>query len=86
MYNLVLVDSNAKFLHIHAVGIPKLSGKFGGVKIVDIKKVFPHHEVVDEELERDGGDLDLLIGTDLAELHPVPVETEGKLVLLKSRF
>ena len=28
----------------------------------------------------------MLVGTDLAELHPTPVQVKDKLVLLKSRF
>ena len=43
-------------------------------------------DVTDEDLDREGGDLDLLIGTDLAELHPSQVAKKEKLVLLESMF
>ena len=85
LYNLVLVDRNGRSIHIQAVGIDKLSGKLSKVKVTGIKEVFAK-EVADEDLDREAGDLDLLIGTDLAELHPTPVETKEKLILLKSRF
>ena len=85
MYNLVLVDKNGRFIHIQAVGIDKLSGQFSQVKVTGIESIF-NHEITDKDLDRDGGDLDLLIGTDLVELHPTPVAVKGKLVLLKSRF
>ena len=40
LYNLVLVDSDGKFLHIQAVGIDKLSGKFSAVKVWGLRKFF----------------------------------------------
>ena len=42
-------------------------------------------EVADADLDREAGDLVLLIGTDLVELHPTPVETTENLVLRKTR-
>ena len=80
-----MITKNGKLIHIQAVGIPKLSGSFAKVTVSGIKKLFDQ-QITDEDLERDGGDLDLLIGTDLAELHPSQVDTKGKLVLLKSMF
>ena len=43
-------------------------------------------EVADADLDREAGDLELLIGTDPAELHPTPVETTENLVFRKTRF
>ena len=43
-------------------------------------------EVADADLDREAGDLILLIGTDLAELHSTPVETTENLVLRKTIF
>ena len=85
LYNLVLKDKDGKYIHIQAVGIDKLSGQFSSVRISGIEKAFDL-DVNDEDLDREGGDLDLLVGTDLAELHPTPVQVKDKLVLLKSRF
>ena len=51
-----------------------------------IEKIFSEHEVSDDDLERSDGDIDLLMGTDLMELHPIYAGNHGKLVLLKSRF
>ena len=74
-------------IHIEAVGIPKLSSSFSSVRVCGIKNVFnPDHGVTDRDLERDGGDLDLLIGTDLAKLNPRQVDKKRKLVLLESIF
>ena len=69
LYKLVLVAKSGKMIHIQAVGIPKLSGSFARVRITGIQNVFDQ-QITDEDLEREEGDLDLLIGTDLAELHP----------------
>ena len=85
LYKLVLIDKNGKFIRIQAVGIPKLSGNFAKVKVTGIRRVFDQ-DVTDEDLDREGGDLDLLIGTDLAELHPSQVAKKEKLVLLESMF
>ena len=81
MYELVLISKNGKFIHIKAVGIPKLSGNFAKVRVTGIKNVFDQ-----EDLDREGGDPSLLIGTDLAKLHPTQVAKKGKLVLLESMF
>ena len=86
LYNLVLKDKNNLYIHIQAVGINKLSGKFAAVKAEGIEQIFPEHDVRDADVTRVAGYLDLLIGTDLAELHPIHVQTIQKLVLLKSRF
>ena len=43
-------------------------------------------KVADADLDREAGDLVLLIGTDLAELHSTPVETTGNLVLRKNHI
>ena len=43
-------------------------------------------EVADADLDREAGDLILLIGTDIAELHSTPVETTENLVLRKTIF
>ena len=79
LYNLVLVDRNGRSIHIQAVGIDKLSGNFAKVKVTGIQKVFTK-EVADEDLDREAGDLELLIGTDPAELHPTPVEIQFLIV------
>ena len=42
--------------------------------------------MTDQDLERDGGDLKILIGTHLAELHLSQVDKKEKLVLLGSIF
>ena len=43
-------------------------------------------EVADADLDGEAGDLILLIGTDIAELHSTPVKTTENLVLRKTRF
>ena len=87
LYKLVLIAKNGKMIHIQAFGIPKLLGSFSSVQVCGIKNVFDrNHGVTDRDLERDGGDLDLLIGTDLAELDLRQVNKKRKLVLLESIF
>ena len=51
-----------------------------------VRKIFGSFNVEDKDLDRDSSGIDLLVGTDLAELHPKTVATHGKLVLQQSRF
>ena len=46
----------------------------------------PCNSVTDAKLERTGGQLDLLIGSDLSDLHPKGVKDVGKLTLMRSNF
>ena len=70
LYKHVLITKYRKMINIQAVRISKLSGSFSSVRVCGMKNVFDRdHVVMDGHLERDGGDLDLLIGTYLAKLH-----------------
>ena len=44
------------------------------------------NSVTDKKLQREPGNLDVLIGTDLASLHPKAITNVGQLTLLRSRF
>ena len=86
MYNICLCDKNGNNIYIDAIGIQKLSGKYSEVKVVGIRKIFGRFSVEDRNLSRNSSGIDLLIGADLAELHPKTVATHKKLVLQQSRF
>ena len=57
---------------------------------IDIRKIIQNlpscRSVTDEKLGRGGGELDLLIGSDLAQLHPKAVVDIDQLTLMKSKF
>merc|ERR1712079_203609 len=76
--------------HIQAIGIPHLSTAYSGFKVIDIKTKLNDYRtfssLTDEKLSRTSSSLDLLIGSDMAELHPVRAATIGKLVILRSDF
>ena len=88
LYDLTLVDVNNTAHHIQAIGIKNLSSNYAGFKVIKIKPKLKHYKscegINDKKLARDSGQIDLLLGTDLASLHPVKVATVGQLVIMKS--
>ena len=75
---------------MEAIGLEKLSTAYAGVKVVNIKEAVKNNpacrSLTEDKLGRTGGELDLLVGSDLAHLHPKAVTEVGSLSLLKSKF
>ena len=88
LYNLILEDREGNLHHIQAIGIKHLSSYYAGFTVSKItpqlKKYKICNSVTDLKLSRDSGQVDLLLGSDLASLHPVKVATVGQLVIMKS--
>ena len=90
IYKLSLRDMSGEHHELEAIGIEKLSTAYAGVKVVNIKEAVKNNpacrSLTEVKLERTGGELDLLVGSDLAHLHPKAVAEVGSLSLLKSKF
>ena len=90
IYKLSLKDMSGEHHELEAIGIEKLSTHYAGAKVVNLMKTLKDvpacKSFTEEKLKRTGGELDLLIGTDLAHLHPKGVAEVGSLSILKSKF
>ena len=90
IYKLNLRDMSGHHHELEAIGLDKLSTAYTGVKVVNLREVFKENplcrSLTEAKLERAGGELDLLVGSDLAHLHPKAVAEVGSLSLLKSKF
>ena len=90
LYKLTLKDITGENHEIEAISLDKLSSSYSGFKVINVKKKIQNlpscRSVTDEKLGRGGGELDLLIGSDLAQLHPKAVVDIDQLTLMKSKF
>ena len=90
LYHLSLRDITGEKHEFEAVGIDKLSSSYSGLKVIGIKKKLKYlpnfRSLSDEKLTREGGELDLLIGSDLAQLHPKGVTDIDQLTIMRSKF
>ena len=90
LYKFQIKDLYFKDHDIEAVGLDKISSSYPGIKVTNIRAkvdgVPTCNSVTDEKLERTGGALDLLIGSDLSSLHPKGVKDLDNLTLMRSRF
>ena len=87
LYVVELLDSQGVIHMIRAFGIPEISRNIQAITIDTIKNQFSV-EVQDNwnSLQRPVGKVDLLIGSEQAQLHPVHFETVGKMTVKKSIF
>ena len=90
LYDLDITDRYGNIHQIQAIGIANLSIAYAGFKVFNVKKKVKDEknckDLTDEKLHRSSGSIDLLIGSDLASLHPHKVAAVGDLVILKSKF
>ena len=89
LYCISLRDKFNRLHTIELVGLEKLSSVYPEVKIKSLRSKLPSkfHDVTEKKLGRSEGELDILIGTDLACLHPRTVyNIEDKLSLMESVF
>ena len=70
-----------------AFGLDKLSGPLPSISIEGIKHKFSQ-EIQSQwvGLSRPEGEVDLLVGSEVAHLHPIHLETIGMMVVKKSIF
>ena len=90
IYNMQIKDIYGNFHHIEAIGIDKISSSYSSVKVVNVKKVLSSNMkckfLTDDKLSRDGGDIHLLVGTDVASLHPEKITNIKDLVIMSTIF
>ena len=90
LYDVEIVDISGNIHQIQAVGIDNLSSYYSGFKVTNIKqkvgKIAACRNLTDDKVNRDGGRVDLLVGSDLASLHPSKIASVGELVILRSKF
>ena len=87
LYCLELLDQEGARHLIKAFGLDSISGALPAIDLNGVKSMFSQ-EVKDnwDKLERPTGEVELLIGNEMAHLHPVHFETRGSLVVKKSKF
>ena len=90
LYDVPIADTDGNVHEIQAIGIPNLSSTYSGFKVIDIKKKVKNIRICkslsEEKLNRSSSAIDILIGSDLASLHPEKVVAVGELVILRSKF
>ena len=90
LYEMEIMDTRGKVHQIQVIGMKELSTRYSGFKIIDIqkrvKKIKTCNGLAEDKLARKSSDIDVLIGSDLASLHPQFVTNIGDLVILKSQF
>ena len=87
LYCVELVDKEGNRHLIKAFGLDNISGELPTIGIKGIKHEFSQ-DVQDnwENMQRMTGEVELLIGSEVAHLHPVQHETVGKMVVKTSIF
>ena len=90
LYKLKLIDKNGEEHEIEAIGIKNLSTSYPGFNVVNVKKKLSslnkYPDFCDQKLNRTGGNIDILLGSDRANLHPEKIGNIDDLVILKSKF
>jgi hypothetical protein len=84
IYAVPLEDKDGNVVFLKAYGVDVLTSPVDGIKTLEILKKFKNANK--SQIEDEGGEVDLLIGMDRADLIPVPVETYKRLTLFRSQF
>ena len=87
LYCVELIDSEGRRHLIKAFGLDSISGELPTINLDGIKHEFSQ-EVQEnwDKVQRETGEVDILIGSEVAHLHPTSFETVGKMVVKKSKF
>ena len=90
LFQVSLCDIDGNIHQIQAIGLDQISSKFSGAKVTNVKSDLLGHRdcytLQDRKLNRKGGDIKLLVGTDVASIHPVKVVNLGELIIMKTIF
>ena len=92
LYKVELRDVHGQTHEFEAIGLARLSTDYPAIKTANVRETIHHLPQIasssfsDEKISRVGGELDLLIGSDLANLHPKFVANINHLVILRSLF
>ncbi len=83
-YAVMLQDPAGKHVEVLAIGIDRISSPINRVNKQEISRIFQVDEsTINRPVE---GEVDMLIGLQYAAFHPVPLRTEGHLILYRNRF
>ena len=87
LYCVELVDTKGDRHLVRAFGLDNLSGELPEVNLVKIKGEFSDTVQLNwDKMARPRGEVDLLIGSEMAHLHPVKYETVSRMVVKTSIF
>ena len=90
LFNISLVDIKGEHHQLEAIGLDQLSSTFPGIKVRNIKSYLKDNDAFEtlsnKKLERTAGEVDLMIGSDLASLHPKHIQNIGQLSIMKSLY
>ena len=83
-YPVVLLDEDDNRVEVKAIGIEKISSSISKINKKEAARIF---QIEESKINRPvGGEVDMLIGLQYAAFHPMPVQTDGHLVLYRNRF
>ena len=88
-YTVTLLDKSGNHHMVEAIGLDNISNEYSGVHLIKHIRVpdGDHEKKLNRfHLARESGLVDLLVGTDMAPLHPQSHFTVGNLVVMKSNF
>ena len=90
LYDISLRDVYGNTHNIQAIGMEQISSNYAGAKIKNVKRVLQYNIkctlLTDDKLDQDGGEIQLLVGTDKASIHPEKIASIGDLIIMKSIF
>ena len=90
MYKLTIKDIFGNSHTIEAIGLDNISSAYAAIKVTGVKRALQDNPrcrlLSDDKLDRDSSDIDLLIGTDLASLHPEKIAAIKDLIVMKTQF
>lgn len=81
-----MLDERKNTVTIEILGIDKISTPMNPIDMKTLSKLFTCSNVSNLICRREGGEIDLLIGMQYAAYHPVRIESNGHLLLMKNRF
>ena len=87
LYCVELVDRNGLRHLVRTFGLDTISGQLPRIDLTSIKGEFSYEVQISwDKMVRPVGEVDILIGSEVAHLHPVHMETVGRMVVKKSIF
>ena len=87
LYCVELVDREGSRHLVRAFGLDTISGKLPRIDLTSIKGEFSYEVQISwDKMARPVGEVDILIGSEVAHLHPVHMETVGRMVVKTSIF
>ena len=83
-YKIPLIDLKGRTFIIDVHSINKISNKIKRIGYAIVQKCFPN--IIESEIERPGGEIDILIGYNYAAWHPIREQSYEHLLILVNSF